>query len=114
MFDDLSIEQLYSVIAYETMPNLPDGWQEAKVFAEIEDDDNGLIHGSFTDVRGETQWIDFESAHRIYYAFDRIRELVHKPGEAKWTKAVFTLQNSGQFTLNFSYPEPDNGSSEAS
>lgn len=114
MYDDLSIEQLYSVIASQTIQDLPDGWQEAMVVAEIESDDNGVNYGSFIDALGESHWIDFQSAHLIYYAFKRIREIVQKPDEPMWIKAIFTLQNTGKFTLDFSYPELDNGSSEAS
>lgn len=114
MYDDLSMEQLYSVIASQTVANLPDGWQEATAIAEIEEDDNGLVKAMYIDKGGQPQSARFQSAYRVYSAFDRIRDIVQEPDEPKWIKAVFTLQNSGQFTLNFSYPEPDNGSTEAS
>ena len=101
-----SVEQLYTIIAQGLVRSLPDEWQEARLTFEWIAEDVIEDSASYED-GGVTRYVALDPAGPDYP--DLLIELARKMDEAghpRWQKATFTLDRSGQFTLDFDYP-PD-------
>jgi len=102
---DISIDRMYQIIGQLIVDALPEKWQHAAAYAEIEEDDNGLIYGRYLPIGVVAKECSFSAADELYFLFDEIRHRMHKPGHAPWVKARFTLYPDGHFDLDFTYPD---------
>ena len=107
-FDDLSdvpIEEIYREMGNFIVRATDDEWSSAILYAEIEEDDNGLTYGRYNTETVSDYSLNFDTDYTVYFAFDELRTRLHKPGQAPWTKARFILQRTGKFDLEFDYPD---------
>ena len=104
-FSNVPIETIYQELGSYIVRTIDDEWQSAILYAEIEDDDSGLIYGRYTTQTSQDFSLSFDADYTIYVAFDELRQRLQKPSFTPWTKAEFTLHRNGKFDLNFEYPD---------
>ena len=106
-FAELSVEELYPIIARSLMRCLPEAWRDVTLIYEWVDSDVTRSHAFLHNPSGKKEYIRLRPAGEDLE--DALMELARKMDEAghpRWQKATFTLDRSGQFTLDFDYP-PD-------
>lgn len=108
----LSVEELYHQIARHIMRAIEGPWTTATLYAEIEEEDNGLFYGRYKETEQAREEKFFDPHFEVLDLFVALRQQLHKPGTAPWQKASFTLDRSGRFTLDFIYPPEDESTAE--
>lgn len=104
-FSNVAIEAIYQELGSYIVQAIGDDWQTAILYAEIEDEDSGLLYGRYTTESSKDFSLSFDADYTVYLAFEELRERFQKPGHALWKKAEFTLYRNGKFALNFEYPD---------
>lgn len=104
--ETLSVEEIYHAIALHMARAINGPWATATLYAEIEEEDNGLFYGRYRETEGAQEEKFFDPHYEVLDLFVALRQQLHRPGTEPWQKATFTLDRSGQFTLDFDYP-PD-------
>ncbi len=104
-FSDAPIEAIYQAMGQHIAAGIPAAWFSATAHAKIEEDDNGLTYGTYVPAVTPDSIRYFDPATELYLAFEELRRRFRKPGYAPWIKAQFTLQRTGHFDLDFTYPD---------
>ncbi len=99
------IEEIYQALGRLIVEAIPEVWEQASAYAEIEEDDNGLTYGHYVTPEEPAVERDFDTSYRFYFLFKELRRRFRQPGQAPWVKARFTLYPDGHFDLDFTYPE---------
>jgi len=99
------IEAIYQIMGSLVAETITDDWKSATVYAEINEDDNGLTYGRYVPTAAPDTLRSFKTGYRWYFIFDELRRRFHKPGHAPWVKARFMLYPDGHFDLDFTYPD---------
>jgi len=84
-------------------------WLTAEITAEIEEDDNGVLYGSYATITSPDRLEDIEIIFELYNAMNELRNRMQRSEHRSWIKATFVLQNTGQFDLKFIYPNAHKG-----
>lgn len=71
------------------------------------EDDNGELEYLYQKTPGGKA-ISFaedtdDKGYDVYLCFDELRSLLKTPGQKNWSGAVFTLEESGEFKIDFTY-----------
>lgn len=102
----MSEEQIYQFIGTTMAEAIPtDDWLTAELIAEIEEDDNGLLSGSYWLNTNSAQRDSFRANVTLYFAMDELRNRMQRSGQQPWMRAKFILQRSGRFDLELTYPD---------
>lgn len=107
-FTDLAhtpLEELYQASGQAIVVAIPEVWARAIVHVEIAEDDNGLVYGEYLPAAAGQDLRYFAPGAELYLVFDELRRRMRKPGCAPWHKADLTLQASGRFDIDFTYPD---------
>ncbi len=96
--NQMEIEEIYSEIGN----SINDDWEKAIIEAEIEDD-NGELYRKYINKSGSEG--QFESEFTTYKLFKELRNYFENTKGGKWDKAIFTLESSGKFDIEFEYNE---------
>lgn len=96
-----SSEDVYQQIADLIHQSIPEDWEEAWAYAEMEEA-SGLTYGRYRK-QGAKETCSFQTGHQFYHLFDTLRTNLKKPGFDQWTKAKFSLQRNGKFHVDFEY-----------
>ena len=102
-----TLEECYRVIAESMFANIPEGWKEAWIDAEL-DDGWGRYAGDYINLRGEEKWYDPEIQGDGCAMLDvllRIRGFMEHPGHVPWNRVRFRMTSRGEFTLDVKYPD---------
>jgi hypothetical protein len=91
-----------------------DSWRKAALYAEISEDDYGLVYGRAYPSSATSAPISFETDYRMYLLLDEVRTRMHKPGQDPWVKVTCILHRDGAFDLEFEYPDRGNTRSATS
>jgi hypothetical protein len=98
-----SYAQSYGEIAARLVPELPAGWSEARVLAEMRAD-NGMVVG-FARLPNavEPLWLDLPNT--VYDAFRAMHDAAVRSGDPaqRWTSATLRLQRDGTFNVQYGY-----------
>jgi hypothetical protein len=93
----------YQAIANALVPELPAGWSEARVLAEMRAD-NGMVTG-FARVPNSAGpvWLDVPDS--VYDAFREMYAAAVQSGDASqcWTSATMKLRSDGTFKMEYGY-----------
>lgn len=97
---------VYQVFAKALLVACPDGFEEARIEAELDSDWSQKsyhckIDGAWSDGKSVPADVDFE----VDDALHDLRALMKQDGREAWNKCTFTLKPDGEFNLNVSYPE---------
>lgn len=105
---DVPIEDLYQAIGEFIFNAIPEEWESASLYAEIEDDDSGTTYGRYKTAATADESLSFDTDYRIYLIFDELRRRTRQPNQPAWTLARFALRRDGSFDLSFEYgPLPE-------
>lgn len=99
------VEQIYQALGQLVADAIPEAWERACAYAEIEEDDNGLTYGYYVTPEEPAVERDFDTSYRFYFLFKELRRRFRQPGQSPWVKARFTLYPDGHFDLDVTYPE---------
>jgi hypothetical protein len=100
---DTNIDSLYLEIAERVSDAIDESWDTAvidfKYFGGA-----GEYTGRYTsdDFSGEK---DFKVGYKNYKSLKRIHEITTEGGSNMWNKALFTLQRSGEFSIDFEWDQ---------
>ncbi len=93
----------YETIAQRLVPELPPGWRDACVLAEMRAD-NGMVVG-FARVgsSSEPTWLDLPAT--LYDAFRAMHDAARDGADPAqiWTSASLRLRSDGAFDVNYGY-----------
>lgn len=104
----MPIEAIYQYLGGAVVGGIDGAWETASIYAEIEDDQGGMIYGRYKTATDEAETRSFEPADEVYYAFDELRRRMRRPDAEPWTTAHFMVSRSGAFDLRFGYgPIPE-------
>jgi hypothetical protein len=98
-----TVEEIYQRIADAITRTIDGPWVEANIIAELTND-TGSLTGTYQPSYGVPEQ-DFDVDFDIYFAFDELRQQLHKPGHSDWQQAKFKLLPDGQFNIDFVYPD---------
>ena len=98
-----TVEEIYQRIADAITRTIDEPWVKADIIAELTDDTGSLIATYQPGSSAPEQ--DFDVDFDIYFAFDELRQQLHKPGHTNWQQAKFKLLPDGQFSIEFVYPD---------
>lgn len=104
------VEAAYQALADYVAAAIDDDWTVAWLVAEIESDEGGYTFGRYRktpEANGPVR--SFKTDASVFEVFDRLRTLLRNEDEDAWTRAVFTIRNTGRFNLELDY-EPLRGS----
>ncbi len=102
----MTIDEIYLSIAQNMVNNLPKQWLTAHINVEIEGDDALGIKGGY-----RTESIEFQSFklrkfdRRIFSDFESLYKTTTEDSENKWNRAVFTLEPTGKFNIDFEWDQ---------
>jgi hypothetical protein len=93
----------YAEIAARLVPELPAGWSEARVLAEMRGD-SGMVVG-FARLPGSAEPVWLDLPNPVYDAFRAMHDAAQRSGDAaqRWTSAALRLQSDGTFTIAYGY-----------
>ncbi|MHA6316151.1 immunity protein YezG family protein [Altererythrobacter sp. CAU 1778] len=97
---------LYQTLAQALMVTCPDGFEEARIDAEIDSDWSKKaysckVDGEWSQGRSIPAETDFDVDDALY----ELRDLMQQDGRAAWTSCRFTLKPDGTFNLDVTYPD---------
>jgi len=98
----MEIEEIYSEIGNSIVDCIADGWQKAWIEATVEDD-NADFTCRFINESGKKD--QFDTTFETYQLFNELRNHFENTKGGKWDKAIFTLESSGKFDIEFGYNE---------
>lgn len=98
----MAIEEIYSEIGNSIVNSIPDGWQKAWIEACV-GDNNADFTCRFINKNGVKY--QFETDFETYQLFSELRNHFENTKGGKWGKAIFTLDSSGDFNIDFKYKE---------
>jgi len=92
----------YQQIAGALTPELPKGWTEVYVLAEMRTNE-GMVSGFARTKAAESEW--FEVPMPAYDAFRAMYVVARDSGDPKalWTTATLHLKNDGTFDVDYGY-----------
>lgn len=97
-------EQQYQRIAEILSRTAPEGWQKARVKATI-GEDHGKGEYDYWDASGREAWFEPGTLdqYEIYKAFQEMLKAMKAAGQPAWRSAMFELEQSGRFHVDFGY-----------
>jgi len=98
----MEIEEIYSEIGNSIANSIPTGWKKAWIEAEVEDD-NANFTCRFINALGVKD--QFNTDFDTYQLFSELRDQFENTKGGKWDKAIFTLDSTGKFDIEFEYNE---------
>ncbi|MBX7482729.1 hypothetical protein [Qipengyuania qiaonensis] len=98
--------ELYQTLAKALVAICPDGFDEARVDAELEGDwsQKGYyckVGGIWSNGKSVPADLDFE----VDDALHALRGMMRQEGREPWAKCSFLMKRDGSFTFDVSYPE---------
>lgn len=99
-------EALYQSIGEVIAECIEDTWNKARVTFEILETDVYGMECLYETVPDKNEK-SFAGGIRLYNLFLELRQAMEDDGSATWTKAIFELNSSGMFDLDFEYSEND-------
>ena len=99
-----SPEELYKVIGQTVTACAPSGWSRIWIKAEM-GDDTGQAEFDYEAASQIRTWFapSTQEQYTIYQAFQGIKAAMVAAKQPPWKVALFTLERSGQFKLDFQY-----------
>lgn len=98
----MKIEEIYSEIGNSIVDSISDEWSKAWIEAEMEDDNGELTCRYLNKSEKEDQ---FTINSKTYDLFSELRNHFENTKGGKWDKAIFTLESTGKFDIEFEYTE---------
>ena len=97
---------LYQVLAKALLSTCPEGFEEARIEAEVESDWSEKAYrckvgGEWSQGKSVPAELDFE----VDDALHDLRKGMRQEGRAAWNRCTFVLQPDGRFDLQVAYPE---------
>ena len=97
---------IYQVFAKALLVTCPEGFEEARIDAELESDWSQKsyhckIDGQWSEGRAVSADIDFD----VDDALHDLRNMMKQEGKQPWSRCTFTLKPNGEFNLDVSYPD---------
>lgn len=97
---------LYQTLAKALIATCPDGFEEARIDAEMESDwsQKGYyckVGGEWSQGQSVPAEIDFDVDDALY----DLRDMMQQDGRQPWSKCSFTLKPDGTFNLDVAYPD---------
>jgi hypothetical protein len=97
----VTVDDLYLDIAQDIMDSIDDDWCSAIVVFNREED-SGEFECSYK-VEGSDDDHDFAVTFKSFQAFEELHKITTKYRHEAWNKAVFTIQITGEFTIDFDF-----------
>ena len=96
-----NIDDIYNSIAMGIIENIKTEWEKAHVFVEYFED-SANFKGEYT-LEGNTAF--FEVSDQAFDDFEELNEITTQNSENKWNRAVFTLEPTGKFNIDFEWDQ---------
>lgn len=97
-------EALYQSIGEVIAECIEDAWNKARVTFEILEADVYRMECLYETIPYKSEK-SFAGGIRLHDLFLELRQAMEEDGSAIWTKAIFELNSSGMFDLDFEYLE---------
>jgi hypothetical protein len=95
----VKVDDLYLDIANDIVDSIDDDWCSAIVVFTREE--GSCEFECSYKVEGSDDDHDFTVTFGSFQAFEMLHEITTKYGHSAWNKAVFTIQITGEFTIDF-------------
>jgi hypothetical protein len=97
-----TIEEIYMGIAEHLTSQLSEGWKECKIESEFFVD---AAEFDVTYINSEDKILDLNGGYNLFKLFKEMHVITTENSENKWNRAVFTLEPTGKFNIDFEWDQ---------
>ncbi|MFH4666917.1 immunity protein YezG family protein [Vibrio cidicii] len=99
-----NVEDIYFGIAKKIVEKIDDDWVQAELKAEIYGN-AAKFRGTYNSSLAQEQQKFFKVHHELFDLFEELHKITTENPNNKWNRAIFTLEPSGNFNIDFEWDQ---------